>query len=110
LRLGGMDVIHAGEAGLATADDSDILVWSRQAERVVITLDADFHRLLALSGATAPSVIRIRIEGLRDQALADLIRHVVNSKAIDLTHGCAITVTPASLRVHRLPFAPESLK
>jgi predicted nuclease of predicted toxin-antitoxin system len=110
LRFGGMDVVHAHEVGLASADDSDILEWCREEERIVITLDADFHALLALSGATTPSVVRIRIEGLRDQALAGLIRHVVNSKAVDLARGCAVTVTPTSIRVHRLPFKPNAVK
>jgi predicted nuclease of predicted toxin-antitoxin system len=47
--------------------DADILAYGRQELRVVVTLDADFHTLLALSGARSPSVVRIRIEGLRGE-------------------------------------------
>lgn len=70
LRDTGIDTVHTGEIGLATAVDSDILQHAQRESRVVVTLDADFHALLALSGASTPSVIRIRIEGLRAQALA----------------------------------------
>jgi len=103
LRAGGTDVFHTREVGLATADDRDILIWCREKQRVLITLDGDFHALLALSGATLPSVIRIRLEGLRDQALAELIEQIVTVTADDLVRGSAVTVTETSIRVHRLP-------
>ncbi|HEX3067354.1 MAG TPA: DUF5615 family PIN-like protein [Thermoanaerobaculia bacterium] len=98
-----MDVVHAREVGLTTAEDRDILIWCRENGRVLITLDADCHAILALSGATEPSVIRIRLEGLRDQALAGLILRVVDSTSLDLEHGSAITVNATSIRVRRLP-------
>ncbi|HEX9459420.1 MAG TPA: DUF5615 family PIN-like protein [Thermoanaerobaculia bacterium] len=103
LRADGLDVLHTSEVGLATADDRDILIWCREQVRILITLDADCHALLALSGATLPSVVRIRLEGLRDQALADLIRRVVDVTSDDLAHGSAVTVSATSIRVHRLP-------
>jgi predicted nuclease of predicted toxin-antitoxin system len=63
----GVDAVHVGDKGLATATDSKILDVGRQEGMAVVTLDADFHALLALSGVTGPSVIRIRIEGLRGE-------------------------------------------
>ena len=98
-----MDVVHAREVGLATAADSEILAWCREEGRVIVTLDADFHAVLALSAATAPSVIRIRIEGLRDSDLAALIRHVLGSIEEDLMRGSAVTVTVTSIRLRALP-------
>jgi predicted nuclease of predicted toxin-antitoxin system len=103
LRAKGIDVLHTREVGLATAEDRDILIWCREKQRVLITLDGDFHALLALSGATLPSVIRIRLEGLRDQALADLIEQIVAVTADDLVRGSAVTVSATSIRVHQLP-------
>ena len=50
---------------MSTAEDVEILERDRQDQQTIVTLDADFHALLALSGAISPSVIRIRIEGLR---------------------------------------------
>jgi hypothetical protein len=60
-----------------SSDDSILLQLGRDSQRNVVTLDADFHTLLALSGATSPSVIRIRIEGLRgDQAASkNVVEH-----------------------------------
>jgi predicted nuclease of predicted toxin-antitoxin system len=103
LRSSGMDAIHAREVGLETAADDAILEWCRIEERIIITLDADFHALLALAGARTPSVVRIRIEGLRDEALAALILRVVALTEADLQRGTVVTVTETSIRVHRLP-------
>ncbi|OLP18701.1 hypothetical protein BST81_09270 [Leptolyngbya sp. 'hensonii'] len=65
LRDANIDTIHVGEIGMSEAEDADIIQRARDEERVVVTLDADFHALLALDVATTPSVIRIRIERLR---------------------------------------------
>jgi predicted nuclease of predicted toxin-antitoxin system len=105
LRSGGLDAVHAREVGLATAADDVILEWCRVEERIIITLDADFHALLALAGARNPSVVRIRIEGLRDEALATLILHVLDLADADLQRGSAVTVTVTSIRVRTLPLA-----
>ncbi|HET8891050.1 MAG TPA: DUF5615 family PIN-like protein [Candidatus Angelobacter sp.] len=52
----GIEAIHVGDKGLATAKDSKILDFGRQEGLVVVTLDADFHALLALAGLSGPSV------------------------------------------------------
>ena len=70
LRAAGVDCVHAGELGMAAAQDSEILGWARLNAAVVVTLDADFHAELAVTGAALPSVIRIRLEGLAGAALA----------------------------------------
>jgi predicted nuclease of predicted toxin-antitoxin system len=70
----GVETIHVGDVGYASADDANIIEFARQGGFVIVTLDADFHALLALSGAIAPSVIRIRMEGLRSEALTSLLR------------------------------------
>jgi hypothetical protein len=44
-----------------------------------VTSDADFHALLALSGATGPSVVRIRIEGQPAEGLATLLDYAPGS-------------------------------
>lgn len=103
LREAGLDAAHVGEIGYATADDAAILQRARDEERTVVTLDADFHALLALSGAEGPSVIRIRIEGLRPNDMFSLIRTVVTTCSQDLTHGAVVTVQPGRVRVRRLP-------
>lgn len=103
LRSSGMDVVHTREVGLATADDRDILQWCRIEDRIVVTLDADFHAHLALTAARTPSVVRIRIEGLGDTELATLVTRVVRTYRDDLLRGTALTVTVTSVRVHALP-------
>jgi predicted nuclease of predicted toxin-antitoxin system len=107
LEEAGIDTVHVAEIGLSAADDTDILQRARDDERVVVTLDADFHALLALSAATSPSVIRIRIERLRAQALTNLLLRVIERLAEDLEQGIVVTVEPSRIRLRRLPLVKE---
>lgn len=103
LRNAGIDTIHVGEIGMSEAEDAEIIQRAREEERAVATLDADFHTLLALDEAISPSVIRIRIEKLRSQALTDLLMIVIAECEEELEQGSAITVEPSRIRIRRLP-------
>jgi predicted nuclease of predicted toxin-antitoxin system len=81
----------------------DILRRARAEARVCITLDADFHSLLATSGERAPSVIRIRKQGLDAAALAALLQNIWAGIEDALNNGAMVTVTDRSVRVRRLP-------
>ena len=105
LREGGIDTLHVGEIGLAAAADNEILRRGRQEGRVVVTLDADFHSLLAFSKAFSPSVIRIRIEGLTGQVAANVIKEAVLRSKEDLENGALVTVQPGRIRIRRLPLS-----
>jgi predicted nuclease of predicted toxin-antitoxin system len=103
LRQAGWDVIHVSEIGMSRADDADILQRARAELRVCVTLDADFHSLLATSGERSPSTIRIRKEGLDATALAVLLQGVWAKIADALNSGALVTITERSVRVRRLP-------
>ena len=103
LRAHGIDALHTGEIGLATADDSTLIRFAHQQERVVVTLDSDFHALLALSEANKPSVIRIRIEGLRAESLVSLLQTLLAERSDELDRGALVTVQPKRVRIRYLP-------
>jgi predicted nuclease of predicted toxin-antitoxin system len=98
-------VVHTGEAGLAEAEDSEIIRRAALEDRVVVTLDADFHMLLALAQAHKPSVIRIRIEGLRAEEFSRVLQEVLHKCADDLKAGAMISVNDFQIRIRRLPVA-----
>ncbi len=106
LREAGIDAVHVGKIGCATADDVSILQRGRDEGRIVVTLDADFVTLLALSRATSPSAIRIRIEGLHGPKAANVIQTVLAYCAEDLGKGAVVTVQPARIRIRDLPLLP----
>ncbi len=108
LRAAGFDAVHTAEWDLATAEDAVILESARAEARTVITLDADFHALMARSGASSPSVIRVRREGLRADAMASLIQSVVTHCSDDLAAGALVSVESDRVRVRRLPIQARS--
>lgn len=103
LRRLGFDAVHTGALGMATASDAYILERARIDGAIIVTLDADFHAQLALSNAATPSVIRIRIEGMRGSEVAAMVSRIVTVCEPDLVAGAMVTVDPHNVRVRRLP-------
>ena len=103
----GLEAEHVGALGLAAATDEAILAEARARSAIVVTLDADFHALLARSRGASPSVIRIRIQGLKGENTARVIGRVVQAVQADLLAGAAVTVTDRRLALRRLPLIPQ---
>lgn len=103
LREIGWDAQHVSERGMSQAEDVAIIEAARQEGRVVVTLDANFHALLAVSGAQGPSVLRIRMEGLKADQVASLIKQVFAVAGNALALGAMVTVLDGKIRIKHLP-------
>lgn len=103
LRENGIDTTHVGELDMSAAPDESIIEYARANGYCIVTLDADFHSLIATSAAGGPSVIRLRVQRLKAYDAADLVRTVLERVGHELSSGCFITVTKESIRIRRLP-------
>jgi len=97
------DAIHVGEIDMAAASDAEILLFGQSSERIIVTLDADFHALLAASNASKPSVIRIRKEGCKAPELSQLILRAARHFRKELEKGCVTTILNDKIRIRTLP-------
>lgn len=110
LKEKGWDVLHTGDIGLSRASDNEILEYARAEKRVIVTLDADFHAILAVANESEPSVVRIRQEGLKGPALADLIENIWPSIIEQLKSGAIVSVTEKSIRIRTIPLLKDGEK
>ena len=88
---------------MSTTTDEEIPGFAFAKSAVVVTLDADFHAILAVSGAVGPTVIRIRIQGLRSAEIAACVRFVSARFARELQAGSLVTVKRRKTTCHALP-------
>lgn len=98
LAAAGITAEHVGELGMSQATDEAILDAARERDAVLVTRDGDFHKILSVSGAAAPSVVRVRIEGLKAEGL---LAQVIANAHQELANGAAIT--ESRIRVRSLP-------
>ncbi len=103
LRNKGWDIQHTGEIGMSRATDRQILEYARDEQRIVITLDSDFHAILAVENLDSPSVARIRQEGLRGPELAELVEKIWSKIGQQLENGAMATITEKAIRIRKIP-------
>jgi predicted nuclease of predicted toxin-antitoxin system len=103
LRNKGWDIQHTGEVGMSRATDRQILEYARDEHRIVITLDSDFHAIMAVENLDSPSVVRIRKEGLRGPELAELVESIWARIGKQLENGAMATITEKAMRIRKIP-------
>lgn len=99
----GDDALHVSSLDMSAAPDTEILAVAAETNRVVVTLDADFHSLMVQSGAGRPSVVRIREEGLKGSSLTAILGLISSRFDKELSAGCLLTYSKGKARVRKLP-------
>src|SRR5262249_55821869 len=103
LQAEGWDTVHWSDVGDARAPDHEIMRWAASEKRAVLTHDLDFGALLATTQADSPSVVRVRTQDGRPQALARLLLPILHQYESQLATGALLTVDEAHSRVRLLP-------
>ena len=103
LKARGHEGVHAHQIGESRASDDDLLSIARRENRVVITADLDFPRLLAMSGAEGPGIILFRGGSYSDQEMRDLLERVLKDTPTEVLAASICVVDKRRLRITRLP-------
>ena len=109
LRERGIDARHVSEYDLLGQPDDMILAVAVQEERILVTADTDFGALLALTGASRPSVLLLRGPSHRADARAAQIVLALQAAAQALSLGSLVVIADGThLRIRALPItSPE---
>lgn len=74
----GWDTVHVGDIGMSLATDAEIIEKGLGGQRVIVTLDSDFHTQLAVTGAQFPSTIRDSLS-LDSQRMSNCFQYKIQS-------------------------------
>lgn len=85
------------------AADNSIIDFAVSNGMCIVTLDADFHSMVVQRQSTTPSVVRIRIEGLKAPALVEVIQRVLSQCSVALQGGALVSVTESRISFRLLP-------
>jgi len=103
LRQLGHEAVHASEIGMRLSPDIDYLTRAAIDGSVVVTLDADFHSLLAKGAMTSPSTVHLRLHNPDENLATEVIDALCRQYHVELLIGCVISYKPGSTRLRPLP-------
>lgn len=99
----GHDAIHALSVGLDRAPDEVIMARARNEQRVIITSDLDYPRLLALAQAEGPGLILFRGGNYSEQETVERLTRTLESVPIQELSTSIVVIEKGRIRRRRLP-------
>lgn len=103
LRSHGHDVVHLRDEGLQRLEDEKIIEKAHREDRVILTHDLDFGRIIALSRSQFPSVITFRLGNMQPAHVNHYLTEVLNQFTAELEAGALVSVNEQAIRVRLLP-------
>lgn len=103
----GQDAVHVGDLEMLGADDEAVMAVCIDQDRILVSADADFGTLLALSGAPGPSVILFRREGRRPADQAALLLANIDTFDQPTDEAFIAVIGTDRIRIRPLPISPN---
>ena len=103
LAANGIEAVHWSDVGDPRASDATILKWALDHGHAVFTHDLDFTTILALAGATGPSILQVRTQNVLPDSVGDDVIRVLSVHAEAFNAGAVITIDEVGARVRVLP-------
>jgi predicted nuclease of predicted toxin-antitoxin system len=103
LLAAGHDATHVRALGMQGAIDDNVLAHAAEEQRVLVTTDTDFGAILALSGASIPSVLLLRGVGDSVDERADAVTRALAVVEHDLARGAIVVIERDRVRLRKLP-------
>jgi len=103
LRNQGYDIVHLREQGLQCMTDEDIFIKAKNENRVILTMDLDFSRIVAASKTVLPSVIVFRLSDERSENVNRKLEELLKMCYENIKEGSIISVGENRIRVRHLP-------
>ncbi len=94
---------HVSAVGMQRAKDRLILAKAKEDDYVLVTLDSDFHALVATERLDGPSVVRLRREGCNAELVVEILQPALFRYQGSLAEGCLISVTESRATCGMLP-------
>lgn len=98
LRQRGHDVVESQERG-ADPGDRSLLVWADSEQRILVTMDKDFGKLIFASGEAHSGVVRL--PDVPAEVRIALMDMLLTNHDEDLRGGAVITVKGDRVRISR---------
>jgi len=105
LRTQGYDAVHLYEQGLHKLPDSEVLKKAHLENRILLTMDLDFSRILSnLEASNLPLTVIFRLSNQHPQNIQAMIVEIIPILERYFEQGDAIlVVNDNKIRVRRLP-------
>lgn len=103
LKRHGWSAIHWSTVGDPRESDRVIMDWALRHDYIVFTHDLDFGSMLALSQATGPSVLQVRVQDIFPDHLENIVIAALRQHDDDLASGSLVVVDESRTRVRILP-------
>jgi len=99
----GHDAVHLRDQRLQRLPDDQIIQKARAENRIILTHDLDFSRLVAISQSQLPSVITFRLKDMRPTLVNHYLNEALDHFATDLQSGALVSIGDNGIRMRRLP-------